>query len=286
MADEHLPVGQEGNAKILAEISSGHVAETINLTTAIGAGAMMLDVWGTSTGTAIVTDTSGTMQQYARGAVRTLGASTDAAVVTDTSGTVAAYLRALVVALTSGADMVDAGAVGVLSAKVRRLTQDLGRIFVDHSRHEFIEHPFARGSLTTDGVQYGTATTASVGSSWAAVETVTIDPPYGGAIVELEFGLTASMGGSTVAYLRNHKWQAASVGSTWVDLCSAFVSSGAGSTSYVEQTHSGYFSTGNANLGTLPMQLRLVIYSSGATGETVTGRTKNSSYVRYVVEST
>lgn len=364
MADEQLPIGQQGNKKLLAEVSTGIVAETVNLTTAIGVGAVMMDVWGTSTGAAIVTDTSGTMQQYSRGLVRTIGASTDAAIVTDSSGTVAGYLRGLVRSVGGSSDtavvtdssgtlesyarglvrtvggssdaavltdtsgtlagyarglvrtvggssdtavvtdtsgtisaytrglvkqlgsstdaVVAGGAEGSLSAKLRRVTQDVDRLFIDHSRHEFVEHPFARGSLTTDGVQYSAPTT-TLSTEWSAVETATIDPPYGGNIVELEFGLTASVAGSSVAVLRTHKWQAATVGSTWVDLMT-FTSTGAGSTAYIEQTHSGYFSTGNANLSALPMQVRLVVQST-AVG-TVTGRTKTSSYVRCVVEST
>ena len=285
MADEHMPVGQQGNAKILAEISTGHVAEVVSISTAIGLGSAVVDVWGTSTGVAIVTDTSGTIQQYNRGLVRSIGGSSDAAIVTDTSGTIEAYLRGLVVALTSDTAAADAGAAGSLSAKARRLTQDMGRLYLTHSRHEIIRHPFGVGSLTTDGVQYSAATT-TVSTEWTAIETVTVSPPGGGNLVELEFGLTMSVGRSTAAYISNHKWQAATVGSTWVDLTAAFASSAAASTAYVEYTHSGYFSTANANLMAMPVTARLVVQSSGTTGQSVTARTKNSSYTRFVYEST
>lgn len=159
-------------------------------------------------------------------------------------------------------------------------------VFPGPLRWEIIEHPFARGYLTTNGVQYSAATTSTAGSTWTAVETATINPPFAGTLVEAEFGLTASVAVSSAAYTVNHKWQACNVGSTWVDLTSAAHSTTIGSTAFTEVTLSGYFSTGSANFNAIPCQVRLAILSTGTTGQTITARTKNSSYVRLVYEST
>ena len=59
---------------------------------------------------------------------------------------------------------------------------------------ELEEHPFGKGNLTTDGVQYGAETANAGSAAYVAVPgVVTIYRPAGATIVELEVGLTLSL---------------------------------------------------------------------------------------------
>jgi len=144
---------------------------------------------------------------------------------------------------------------------------------------EHIEHPFAKGNLTSDGVQWSAEKTTS-GDDYETVEEVTVTPPLLGAIIEFEFGLTAAVksGGATESVL--FKWQARNKGGTWVDLHNEVTYSADAST-YKEYTYSGRFKP-VANFNAVPFDIRLTIKSGAAGGENAVGKTRNSSYVKVI----
>jgi len=142
---------------------------------------------------------------------------------------------------------------------------------------EHTEHPFARGNLTSDGVQWSAEKDTAAADTDVVVEAVTIRPPALGEVIEVEFGLTAafravSSGTADLIY----KWQARNKGGTWVDLHGAVTKSNIGTT-YVEETRSGRFPT-QSNFDTPPFEVRLIFQCNEA--DQGRARTKNSSYVR------
>ncbi len=142
---------------------------------------------------------------------------------------------------------------------------------------EHTEYPLAKGDLTSDGIQWSAEKdTATVGVD-VEVESVTIKPPALGAMLEVEFGLTAAFRAvsSSTADL-TYKWQARNKGSTWVDLHRAATKTDIGAT-YVEESRSGRF-TPVANFDSVPFEVRLIIQCNEANEGRA--KIKNSSYVR------
>jgi hypothetical protein len=144
---------------------------------------------------------------------------------------------------------------------------------------EHIEHPFARGNLTSDGVQWSAEKTTTT-NDYEAVEEVTVNPPKLGEIIEFEFGLTCSVRSSGTGESALFKWQARNKGGTWVDL-HAEVTYPANASTYKEYTYSGRFKP-VADFNGIPFDIRLVIKSGAAGGENAIGKTKNSSYVKVI----
>ena len=144
---------------------------------------------------------------------------------------------------------------------------------------EHIEHPFAKGNLTSDGVQWSTEKTTST-DGYEAVEQVTVQPPQLGEIIEFEFGLTCTVKSSGATESVLFKWQARNKGGTWVDLHSE-VTYAADASTYKEYTYGGRF-TPVANFNAVPFDIQLLIKSGGAGGENAVGKTKNSSYVKVI----
>jgi len=144
---------------------------------------------------------------------------------------------------------------------------------------EHIEHPFARGDLTGDGIQWSAEHTTTT-DAYEEVESVAITPPVLGKVIEFEFGLTCAVksSGSTESVL--FKWQARNQGGTWVDLHDE-VTYAADASAYKEYTYSGRFEP-VADFDSLPFEVRLVVKSGSAGGENASGKTKNSSYVKVV----
>jgi len=142
---------------------------------------------------------------------------------------------------------------------------------------EHTEYPFARGDLTSDGIQWSAEKDTTTVDVDVEVESVTVKPPALGEMIEVEFGLTAAFRAvsSATADLK-YKWQARNKGGTWVDLHTEVTKTDIGTT-YVEETRSGRFQT-VANFDSLPFEVRLIIQCN----ETDEGRAKikNSSYVR------
>jgi len=142
---------------------------------------------------------------------------------------------------------------------------------------EHIEHPFAKGNLTPDGVQWSAEKTTST-DSYETVEEVTVKPPALRTIIEFEFGLTCAVKSSSTLEDVLFKWQARNSGGIWVDLHSE-VTCAADASAYKEYTYSGRFQQ-VANLNGIPFDIRLQIKSGSAGGESAVGKTKNSSYVK------
>ena len=144
---------------------------------------------------------------------------------------------------------------------------------------EHVEHPFARGNLTSDGVQWGAEKTTAT-DDYETVEEVSVNPPQLGAIIEFEFGLTCAVKSSSSTESVKFKWQARNQGETWVDLHDE-VTYSADASAYKEYTYSGRFKP-EANFNGVPFDIQLVIKSGAAGGENAVGKTKNSSYVKVI----
>jgi len=142
---------------------------------------------------------------------------------------------------------------------------------------EHTEYPFAKGNLTSDGIQWSDEKDTTTADTDVEVESVTIKPPALGAVLEVEFGLTAAFRAvSSATADLIYKWQARNKGGTWVDLHSAVTKTDIGTT-YVEETRSGRFKL-VANFDSLPFEVRLIIQCNEANEGRA--RIKNSSYVR------
>jgi hypothetical protein len=143
---------------------------------------------------------------------------------------------------------------------------------------EKVEHPFAKGPLTADGVQYS-AEQSGIGDTYTAIETVTIQQPPRCTLEEIEFGLTGAVKSSGATEGVNWKWQASDDGSSWQDLI-AEQTRAADASAYADVSCAGRFAPAGNFLGTgTSFQLRMVAKSAAAGGETASGKTKNSSYV-------
>jgi len=142
---------------------------------------------------------------------------------------------------------------------------------------EHIEHPFAKGDLTSDGIQWSTEKDTTTAGVDVEVESVNIKPPTLGAMIEVEFGLTAAFRAVSSATADiTYKWQARNKGGTWVDLHSAVSKTNIGM-SYVEETRGGLYKT-VANFDSMPFEVRLIIQCNEANEGRA--KIKNSSYVR------
>ena len=144
---------------------------------------------------------------------------------------------------------------------------------------EHIEHPFARGNLTPDGIQWSAEKTTS-SDIYETVEEVNVHPPALGAILEFEFGLTCAVKSSSTAESVLFKWQARNKGGSWVDLHNE-ATCPADASGYQEFTYCGRFKP-VTNFNSVPFDIRLQIKSGAAGGENAVGKTKNSSYTRIV----
>jgi len=142
---------------------------------------------------------------------------------------------------------------------------------------EHTEYPFAKGDLTSDGIQWSAEKDTTTVDIDVEVESVTVKPPTLGEMIEVEFGLTAAFRAvsSATADLK-YKWQARNKGGTWVDLHTQVTKENIGMT-YVEETRSGRFKT-VANFDSLPFEVRLIIQCNEANEGRA--KIKNSSYVR------
>jgi hypothetical protein len=133
--------------------------------------------------------------------------------------------------------------------------------------------------LTSDGVQWSAEKTTTT-DDFETVESVTIEPPASGSIIEVEFGLTCAVKSSSTLESVLFKWQARNKDGTWVDLHSE-VTYAADASAYKEYTYSGRFKP-VANFNAVPFDIQLLIKSGAAGGENAIGKVKNSSYVRVI----
>jgi hypothetical protein len=144
---------------------------------------------------------------------------------------------------------------------------------------EHVEYPFAKGDLTPDGIQWSVEQDTATADVDIEVESVVIKPPALGALLEIEFGLTAAFRSVASATADiSYKWQARNKGGSWVDLHEFVIKEDIG-TSYVEETRSGRVKPVD-NFDSLPFEVRLVIQCNEA--DEGRAKVKNSSYVRVV----
>lgn len=143
--------------------------------------------------------------------------------------------------------------------------------------NDHIVHPFAKGPLTADGVQWSTELTTST-DDYETVDECTFDIPAFSNFIELELGLTCSVKSSGAAESVLFQWQGRNEGGTWVDLHTE-VTYAADASGAKEYTYSGRWKL-VANFNTVPFEVRLQIKSGAVGGENALGKIKNSTYIR------
>lgn len=144
---------------------------------------------------------------------------------------------------------------------------------------EHTEYPFGRGNLTADGIQWSAEKDTTTAGVDIEVESVTIKPPAKGALMEVEFGVTAAFRAVSSATADiTYKWQARNEGGTWVDLHTAVTKTDIGTT-YVEETRSGRFQL-VSNFNAIPFEVRLIVQCNEANEGRA--KAKSSSYVRMI----
>lgn len=151
---------------------------------------------------------------------------------------------------------------------------------------EIVEHPFGKGPLTSDGVQYSAEVT-STANTYKTVEKVTIDeigvtggPGGRGTIIEGGYAVTWGMHSSGSADKATGLISAQDKDNgTYVVLMTAQETATA-STAYEYFTYSGRFAS-TATFTKVPFDMKVEVKSSGTTDNAV-GKVKNSSYVSVV----
>lgn len=165
-----------------------------------------------------------------------------------------------------------------VAIKEQNVDSESGAIPVDNEIQDKWTHPFGKGALTTDGIQYSAEHTTTT-DDWEEVEKATFYQPLGHTLEEIEFGLTMAIKSSGATESVLWKWQASDNGTDWEDLI-AQQTRAADASAYLDVTTSGRFALTGNFLGTgTTFQVRAMIKSGGAGGETAKGKTKNSSYI-------
>lgn len=153
------------------------------------------------------------------------------------------------------------------------------------------EYPFGKDYLRSTGTQYSDEYTTVADETYETVESVTIEPPVGGDIVEVELGITWSQkSDGTARYVRG-RVQARNKNETWVTLSydgtspvagNAYIEDTADASSYSKHTFSGRFET-EWNFNKVPFDIRVQVLIGpqvAAETEHALGKVKNSSYIR------
>lgn len=147
-----------------------------------------------------------------------------------------------------------------------------------------ILNPFGQGLLTESGVQYSAEHETST-DDFEAVETVAVSNPTGYSLIQVDFGLTMAIRSSGAAEDVIWKWQASDDGSSWEDLISAVTETTPGAVS-ADKSCSGVFAPTGNFLGTgSTFQVRAMVKSGSAGGETAKGKTKTTSWVQCKYEA-
>ncbi len=148
---------------------------------------------------------------------------------------------------------------------------------------EVILHPFGRGNLSTDGVQYSAANSTSADTDgYVTIETGTITLPDGVVLTEVELGLTSVVYGTNTTGNIGIVWGIGNTSTGYDALHTEVTStSSTDSTTPEEDTVSGRIvPTGGTNFtGANPFYVRCTIQSN-STGLRAFGKTKNSSFVK------
>ena len=179
--------------------------------------------------------------------------------------------------LAAGTNVI--GKIRHVSATGDELSNDdSDALRVDNELLDKVMHPFGKGIMTTDGIQYSAEKTTST-DDYETVEEITFYNSAGHTIEEIEFGLTMAIKSSGAAESVLWKWQGSDNGTDWEDLI-AEQTRAASAAAYADVTISGRWAPTGNFLGTgSTFKVRAVIKSGGAGGETASGKTKNSSYI-------
>ena len=148
------------------------------------------------------------------------------------------------------------------------------------------EHPFGKGSLTTDGVQYAAETTSAGSAAYVAVpDLATVYRPVETRIKEVELGLTMALKSSNSVETVLWKMQASDDNISWEDLIAEqTAASGAAVSAYADKTIAGRFApTGNFAGTANPFYVRGVVKMPAAATGTASAKMKNSGYVRLLL---
>ena len=140
-------------------------------------------------------------------------------------------------------------------------------------------HPWGKGSLTTDGTQYGAEATNATETLTDVEAAVAMYQPAGYTLVELECGLTMAVKSSGAAKNVLYQWLISDDGITYAAL-SALTTVTTPNTTYVDQFVGGRFlPIANALLAGSVFYLKCQIKTGAGTGETAYAKIKNNSYV-------
>ncbi len=167
---------------------------------------------------------------------------------------------------------------------------------------EIIEHPFAVGQGTANGVQVSTLVNTATANEFVVIEQKPINAfggvsggPGGesGRILDFEYGLTLQVratGGqnTTPAYTlwqaRNWADQTNTVLAPWYDLHPEHTQAANLAADWTDITYSGRAVLSNTLFTKIPCEIRALVKcnvaNDNATHTAMMGRTKNSSYVR------
>ena len=147
---------------------------------------------------------------------------------------------------------------------------------------EHIEHPFGKGALTADGVQYGAETTISSTAFAVVPAAATITLPAGATVAEFEFGLTGNIFAADTATTGRYKWQGSDDNAAWEDLIAAQSTAATAATDF---SIAGRFApTGNFLGASNPFYVRMVAAQSTGAGN-ITAKVKSSSYIKVVYKT-
>lgn len=177
--------------------------------------------------------------------------------------------------------------VGGTAQTARDWSTDFSKLDISLSKvnpfPEIIEHPFGKSTvLTTDGQQYGAAV-QTTDDDYKEVESITFTNPTGLTLKELDVALVGAIISSGATEAVNWKWQISDAGVTWVDLIAEQTkAASAAAYSDTAAVMGRFLPVANALLTGATFKIRFVVKSAGAGGETASGKTKNSSYVRRV----
>ena len=145
---------------------------------------------------------------------------------------------------------------------------------------EVTQHPFGKGALATDGIQWSDAITSD-GVTYTTVESVTIDeigstggPGAEGTLIQLELAITWRQKSSGASYKAIGRIEGRNKGVAWITL--AAVTNTTAGTTYEEKTYSGRYAL-TTNLNKYPLELRVQVKSENA-AENAIGQVKNSGY--------
>lgn len=156
---------------------------------------------------------------------------------------------------------------------------DLRRMFLAIQLAAARFHPFDFNLLTADGVQYTDEYTTSTDAyEEAFIAKSDYSLPF--EVHEAYFELAWAMKSSGAAEAVTAKWQIRTKHGTWFDLCDP-VTYPADASAYLDHTVKGYVDIKDTTCCS-PAEIRLMIKSDAAGGETAICKVKNTTEIRFI----